>query len=65
VVSRAGLEGADVSQARLEADGLVVATVVALVQLVPTSELGAHGIPQQLEQLHTIDRGDAVVAGPR
>src|SRR5579875_486431 len=46
----------------LEADVLVVTRVVALVQLVAPAELGADRIPQQLHQLHPLDRVIAVGA---
>src|SRR4051812_11319686 len=47
---------------QLGADVLVVAGVVALVQLVPAAELGADGVPQGLHDLDPVDRVDAVGA---
>jgi hypothetical protein len=45
-----------------EPDGLGRARVVALVQLVPAAELGAHGIPQELQQLDALDGAAAIGA---
>ncbi len=38
----------------IEADALVIAEVIALVQLVPAAELGADGVPHELHQLHAV-----------
>ena len=46
---------------RLDADVLVVAGVVALVELVAAAELAADGVPEQLHQLDALDR--VVAAG--
>jgi hypothetical protein len=43
----------------LGADGLVIASIVALIEFVAAAELGADGIP---EQLHHLDPTDRVVA---
>src|SRR5205085_11763922 len=46
----------------LHADVLVVAAVVALVELVAAAELAADGVPEQLHELHALDRLDPVRA---
>src|SRR5580693_6295461 len=45
-----------------KSNALVIAEVVALVEFVPPAELGAHGVPHQLHELHAIERGVAVGA---
>ena len=37
-----------------KADALVIAEVIALVELVPAAELGAHRVPHQLHQLDAV-----------
>src|SRR6267378_7759846 len=47
---------------RQDADGLGGTGVVAFVELVPATELGSHGVPEQLHEFDALDRAGPVGA---
>src|ERR687886_959820 len=61
-LERVGLAVGHRVEQDLEADVLVVARVVALVELVAAAELRAEGVPRELHELHALDGVVAVRA---
>src|ERR1044072_191931 len=53
-LAASALAARDLREQQLRADVLVVARVVALVELVAPAELGAHRVPQELHHLHPL-----------
>src|SRR5436309_2098732 len=56
------LAGGERAEQRVTPDLLVAARVIDLVQLVAAAELGPDRVPQELHQLHALDRVDAAGA---